>query len=62
MVVPPGEADWLHKLVVLRLAVQLDQCNVVPVLPGLVVLGMEDDLLDTKVLNRGAPWTVYICA
>ena len=47
---------------VLRLTVQLNHCNVVHVLPGLVVLGMEDDLLDTKVLNRVAPWTVYICA
>jgi len=62
MVVPPGEADWLNIVVVFRFTVELEQCNVVHELPGLVVLRMVKDLLHPEILDRGATWTVHICA
>ena len=62
MVVPPGEADWLNIVVVFRFTVELEQCDVIHELPGLVVLRMVKDLLDPEILDRGATWTVHICA
>ena len=62
MVVPPGEADWLNIVVVFRFTVELEQGNVVHELSGLVVLRMVKDLFDPEILDRGATWTVHICA